>query len=598
MENFSKKYNYENFETIAVVNKGMYNTFLVQDPFSGVRYIKKELSNEKLPIYQKLQNLKHQGLAEIIDIINKDNKTIVLIEYIVGESLKTILDRKIKLEEMVAVSYIRQLSSILNVVHQNGIIHRDINPSNIIITTNGQVKLIDFDIARFYKNSQTEDTQLLGTPGYAAPEQFGFNQSTASSDIYALGVLLNVMITGMKPNEMQIKNEELATVVKNCTAMEQTLRYQDVMQLDYDLRRLRQGVAKIPLKKETKKMMSFSKVGIIFTCIFLVFLSTVLFIYWWQQSQSPSYQPQTDPTNRSQNNSVSEIDDKFNIIQTELEYHFGLDFANIEFDTMTLNTTIRIDFKSTLPINDFQDATTFTRDVIVREMNERGIESGLSSDNERTIFEVYISLLNESEERTWQFVLGNHIAPGRQLGFVSGQLNRLPDQRDIMRIPIEEIQENIDAILLSQRSRPQTDSTNQTQNNDLPFGLTIIPSAISMAAPSLDTFMIAPETIFTTPASVNGLGDSYMVIQGHVDSWDSADEEGITFFYLTTNDGTLFFTIPEVDSVYDPFFDYIFDSRLLDRIEEGAYLRVYFRYLGFSDVLEKGGGVIIAFAEL
>ena len=292
MEKFSKICNYEDFETISVVKKGEYTTSLVQDPFSGERYVKKELSKEKLPIYQKLQELKHQGLAEIIEVFEKDDKIIVIIEYAVGETLKSILDRKVKLEEKVATSYIQQLTSILNVVHQNGIIHRDINPSNIIIATNGQVKLIDFDIARFYKYNQTEDTQLLGTPGYAAPEQFGFNQTTASSDIYALGVLLNVMLTGMKPNEMQINNEGLAFIVKNCTSMEQSLRYQDVMQLNYDLRRLRHSINN-DLKKPEKPLKKSRFRPVMVILAFLLFIGVGYFsrdlIYHFQSNNDPEY---------------------------------------------------------------------------------------------------------------------------------------------------------------------------------------------------------------------------------------------------------------------------------------------------------------------
>jgi len=297
MENFSKTSkmalicNYEDFETISVVKKGVYTTSLVQDPFSGARYVKKELSKEKLPIYQKLQKLKHQGLAEVVEFLEKDDKIIVIIEYAVGKTLKSILDSKIKLDEKVAINYIQQLTSILNVVHQNGIIHRDINPSNIIVATNGQVKLIDFDIARFYKYSQTEDTQLLGTPGYAAPEQFGFNQSTASSDIYALGVLLNVMITGMKPNEMQVSTKGLALIVKNCTAMDQSLRYQDVMQLDYDLRRLRHTVTNDFPKKPSKKTTIFSKVSIILGFLLLGSVGYIIF-QALQTPQEPTVQLQ------------------------------------------------------------------------------------------------------------------------------------------------------------------------------------------------------------------------------------------------------------------------------------------------------------------
>ena len=277
MENFSNTHNYEAFEIISVVDKGGYATSLIQDPFSGKRYVKKELAAEKLPIYQKLQTLKHQGLAEIVEIIQEHNKITVIIEYATGETLKSILDHKIKLDEKVAINYTQQLSSILNVVHQNGIIHRDITPNNIIVATNGQIKLIDFDIARFYKNSQTEDTQFLGTPGYAAPEQFGFEQSTASSDIYALGVLLNVMLTGMKPNEMQIKDESLALIVKNCTAMDQSLRYQDVMQLGYDLRRWFMPTPPHPQKEilpisRTSKAFKMISALIIFSLIALIVL--------------------------------------------------------------------------------------------------------------------------------------------------------------------------------------------------------------------------------------------------------------------------------------------------------------------------------------
>ena len=277
MENFSKICNYEDFKVISVVNKGVYTTSLIQDPFSGTRYIKKELSKEKLPIYQKLQNLKHQSLADIIAVIEKDHAIIVIIEYATGETLKSILDKKIKLDEKIAISYIQQLTSVLNVIHQNGIIHRDITPSNIIVATNGEVKLIDFDIARFYKYSQTEDTQLLGTPGYAAPEQFGFDQSTASSDIYALGILLNVMITGMKPNEIQVKNEDLALIIKNCTSMDKSLRYQDVMQLDYDLRRLKHVIINDFSKKSSEKTIMPSKIATILGFLLLISIGYIIF---------------------------------------------------------------------------------------------------------------------------------------------------------------------------------------------------------------------------------------------------------------------------------------------------------------------------------
>jgi len=463
MKNFSNTCKYKDFETIAVVNKGVYTTSLIQDPFSGIRYVKKELSKEKLPIYQKLQNLKHQGLAEVIEIIEKENKLIVIIEYATGVTLKSILENKIVLDEEVAISYVQQLASILNVIHQNGIIHRDITPNNIIVAANDQVKLIDFDIARFYKNSQTEDTQLLGTPGYAAPEQFGFNQSTSSSDIYALGVLLNVMITGMKPNEMKIGNEGLATIVKNCTAMEQALRYQDVMQLDYDLRRLKYTIIedhqkKLSNQKQNKKTALLTKVSIIMAMACLAFLGFFAFRYW---------QSSSGLTAEIQNTGEGEV----SIPQTE--------------------------------------------------------QTDLSLDSSE-----YVS----QYERDHNF-------------------------------ESREFQENI----------------------------TVAQSAMSLAAPAFDRFDPAPETIFTTLASENGLGDAFMVIEGQISDWVDLGEAEITYFYITNDIGTLFIMMPHTDETFDPFFN---DSFVSDFPAAGSYLRVYFQYLGFSEVLDKGGGVLIGFSEV
>ena len=89
----------------------------------------------------------------------------------------------------------RQLCSALWVLHSMGVVHRDVKPDNVIIRGQEAV-LIDFDASRVYKNAMREDTQILGTTGFAAPEQYGLSQSDGRADIYALGVLLNIMLTG------------------------------------------------------------------------------------------------------------------------------------------------------------------------------------------------------------------------------------------------------------------------------------------------------------------------------------------------------------------------------------------------------------------
>lgn len=94
----------------------------------------------------------------------------------------------------------RQLCQALAPLHRENIVHRDIKPENIVLGADSQVYLIDFGIARFEKAGRSADTTLLGTHGYAAPEQFGFCQSDARADIYSLGVVLNQVVTGAFPN--------------------------------------------------------------------------------------------------------------------------------------------------------------------------------------------------------------------------------------------------------------------------------------------------------------------------------------------------------------------------------------------------------------
>lgn len=100
-------------------------------------------------------------------------------------------------------------------MHKYSITHRDITPSNIIIGFDGVVKIIDFGISRLHKENAKHDTQVLGTEGYAAPEQFGFKQSDCKTDIYALGVLLNYMLTGHIPSEVMYRDGDVADIIKN-----------------------------------------------------------------------------------------------------------------------------------------------------------------------------------------------------------------------------------------------------------------------------------------------------------------------------------------------------------------------------------------------
>lgn len=118
-----------------------------------------------------------------------------------------------------------QLCSALWVLHSLGAVHRDIKPENVIIRGSEAV-LIDFDASRIFKNESGGDTQILGTTGYAAPEQYGIAQTDQRADIYSVGVLLNIMLTGKHPSR-ELAPGKLGRIVQKCTMVNPKKRYKN-----------------------------------------------------------------------------------------------------------------------------------------------------------------------------------------------------------------------------------------------------------------------------------------------------------------------------------------------------------------------------------
>ena len=164
----------------------------------------------------------------IYEVCTDDSGITVLEEYIEGKRLLDILSSK-PLDKKIACQYASQICDALIFLHSIGIIHRDIKPSNIIIKEDGTAVLIDLSIARFI-NEQETDTQALGTPGFAAPEQFGISQSNKTTDIFGLGVLLNIMLTGSHPS-VDLPKGRLKKVVEKATSTQISKRYKDAEKL-------------------------------------------------------------------------------------------------------------------------------------------------------------------------------------------------------------------------------------------------------------------------------------------------------------------------------------------------------------------------------
>lgn len=210
--------------------------YIVKSSLDNRIYVKKILPIENSKIYTEIKKLNIPNIPRIYEIIELDDKLVVIEEYINGHSLGEILEDYGVLPEKKVVKCILDLIDILNSFYHSSltIIHRDIKPSNIMINNDGILKLIDFDISRIHKTDKSTDTDILGTYGYAAPEQFGFNQSDVRTDIYSIGATMNILLTGKLPMEELYKGR-LARIISKCIELDPKKRYQNIGELKNDL---------------------------------------------------------------------------------------------------------------------------------------------------------------------------------------------------------------------------------------------------------------------------------------------------------------------------------------------------------------------------
>lgn len=201
---------------------------LLENKASHSRVIKRTFFGNA-EVYKALLNHRIGGIPKIFDITEKEDTVTVFEEYIDGMTLSTLLQEELYNEKSVR-KFISELCDILSILHGHNIIHRDIKPENIMIDKAQNVKLIDFDSARIYKPYYPKDTEYLGTVGYAAPEQYGDTQTDSRTDIYAVGVLMNVLLTGKTPS-VQLYSGSLGNVIEKCIQVNPDKRYQTTEEL-------------------------------------------------------------------------------------------------------------------------------------------------------------------------------------------------------------------------------------------------------------------------------------------------------------------------------------------------------------------------------
>lgn len=198
---------------------------------------------------QMLARLDHPNIPKILDFFTENNNHYIAMEFVQGETLEAFLQRRgMVCNEQPVRDWALQLCDVLAHLHGQTppVIFRDLKPGNIMLTPAGQLKLIDFGIARLFKIGRSGDTLIMGTPGYAAPEQYGRGQTDAWSDIYSLGVLLHHLLTLHDPAQTPFAlrpvrqlnpavSAQMAHIISRSTEVPPAARYQSVAELRQDL---------------------------------------------------------------------------------------------------------------------------------------------------------------------------------------------------------------------------------------------------------------------------------------------------------------------------------------------------------------------------
>lgn len=220
---YSQKLALSYYKTIATLNEA-HNIFLVQHRDTNKIFVKKVLTVYNADIYELLSGHPICGIPQIIDYYELDGQLTLIETYISGQSLEELI-RTVSLDLSTILQYTLELCAILSKLHNMNppIVHRDIKPSNIIITEYNHVVLIDFNAAKKYSHSSPSDTVLLGTKGYAAPEQYGFGSSSPKTDIYAVGVLLKELTSSLPDIPLSLNK-----IITKCIQIDPSERYQTV----------------------------------------------------------------------------------------------------------------------------------------------------------------------------------------------------------------------------------------------------------------------------------------------------------------------------------------------------------------------------------
>jgi serine/threonine protein kinase len=236
-----------------------------------------------------LSQLKHENLPHVYDHFTDPEHWYVVMEYIEGKTLEDMLQTvrgghfSVKRVLNIGIT----MCSVLGYLHAQHppIIYRDVKPANILFSPEGRLSLIDFGIARHYRPGQAKDTGQLGSPGYAAPEQYGRAQTTAQSDIFSLGATLQTLLTGNEPLEILvggvstdcIKPKALRTLLRQMLEPDPSKRPQSMDEVKHVLLELKEH----SVEQKVKRMLAFTGSFLARSSIWVIPLLVLMFIIFF-----------------------------------------------------------------------------------------------------------------------------------------------------------------------------------------------------------------------------------------------------------------------------------------------------------------------------
>lgn len=328
-----------------------------------------------------MKNLDHPMLPRIVGIEEDPKFFYIIMDFVQGENLKTVVASSGPQAQDTVVSWGVKLCDVLTYLHGKGIVYRDMKPANIMLSPDGNIKLIDFGIAREYKENASEDTTALGTEGYAAPEQYeGKGQTDARTDVYGMGITLFQLLTGVNPSSYQenifsirLQNPNLSSgldkIILKCTNKDPKKRYQSTEELKKALLNYKKLDDKF-LKKQKKVIKKF------FT---LLGLSTLCFVIAGGSFIASYFQK-----NNRYSALLSGVPSKANIIKAidvkpseTAGYVALLNYYGKEIDQNELSEFSHIYGEHREDITDIEDVSMIAGEKILGSYSERSIRAKL-----------------------------------------------------------------------------------------------------------------------------------------------------------------------------------------------------------------------------